>query len=152
MEKEVQKLRLTDYLQQFWDNARGDKVFPSIDCIRETEIDESLVDDVFILLIHHQSNNHYFSTTYIGNNILKLHADPLDTENKEKSTNNFLESYKKHFDRIVTSRRPMTHNIEIHQGINQVLKYRQILLPIGNSADKPINAILGGMRYKRDAN
>jgi hypothetical protein len=150
MKKTHKNLRLTDYLQEFWDISRGEKTFPSLDCIREKDIDESLIEDVFILLVHYQSNDHYFSTTHLGKNILKLHVDPIDVDNKDVAVKNFLEAYKKHFDRVVTSRRPIIQNIEVHQGIKKVLKYRQILLPVGDAFDKPINAILGGMRYKRD--
>jgi len=150
MEKPKKSLRLTDYLEEFWNMHRGDRRFPSLDSIVDEYIDEKTQDDVFIIDVIHQSHNHHFATRYMGENVQKLHEDVTDRENAEKAINNFIEAYKQHFERVITSRRPIVQNIEIHQGINKVLKYRQILLPLGDSDNEPINAILGGMRYKKD--
>ena len=72
MEKKQGYIRLTDYLQKYWDDVKGEKLFPSLDCISASEIDDRIIDDVFILILHHHSNNHHFSTTHIGKNILKV--------------------------------------------------------------------------------
>ncbi len=51
------------------------------------------------------------------------------------------------YEHVLAWKRPVNDEGEIHISKNHIIKYRQILLPLGDNGIS-INAILGGMSYK----
>lgn len=153
MEKEIKNVRLTGYLEELWDKEKGDKHFPTLESIiKIQEEDETILDSVFILEASMQLGRHSFIVKHIGEDIKDLYKDPSGNKSEARLINNFLEANKRNLERVITTKAKIINNIEIHLGVEQNLKYRQILLPLGDSESDTVNAILGGMRCKKIGN
>ena len=148
--KKIQNVRLTGHLEELWEEKRGDKLFPSLESIINIlDEDKSLLNSIFILETSMQLGRHAFSIKHIGEDIIELYKDPSGDKTPARLINNFLEANKRNLERVVTTKAKIINNIEIHLGVEQNLKYRQILLPLGDATTDTVNAILGGMRCKK---
>jgi hypothetical protein len=151
--QKIQNVRLTGYLEELWEEKRGEKHFPSLESmIQILEEDKSIVDSIFILEASIKVGRHSFSMKHIGENITELYKDPSEDKTQARLINNFLEANKRNLERVVSTKAKVINNIEIHLGEEQNLKYRQILLPLGDATTETVTAILGGMRCKKMGN
>jgi hypothetical protein len=151
--QKIQNVRLTGHLEELWEEKRGDKHFPSLESIiKILNEDKSIVDSIFILEASMELCMQSFSMKHIGQDIVALYKDPSEDKTPARLINNFLEANKRNLERVVTTKVKVINNIEIHLGVEQNLKYRQILLPLGDSTTETVTAILGGMRCKKMGN
>lgn len=151
--QKIQNVRLTGHLEELWEKEKGDKHFPTLESIiKIQEEDATILDSIFILEASMQLGRHSFTVKHIGQDVAGLYKDPSGDETQAKLIRNFLEANKRNLERVITGKCKIINNIEIHIGVEQNLKYRQILLPLGDATTETVTAILGGMRCKKMGN
>ncbi|MDA0781294.1 MAG: PAS domain-containing protein [Rickettsiales bacterium] len=142
--------RLTDYLKEYWDEKRGKRNFPELKEIDINEFDVQFSKDIFLIELVPTITMNIAKTIYLGKN--------LNTEFKKDSSGvhiknlivRFLETPMDAYNKVVETKKPLIHNIEIPCKEIATLCYRQILLPLGDAEKGDIKGILGGMRYKKN--
>ncbi len=143
--------RITDVLFEHWNEVRGERMFPSKDKIDEFDLQQKGVwDDVFVIEVFPlvQSNGYRF--IYTGKNL----GNEFNHEDSGQVIKNlimdFLQSSNDKYNIVAEHKRPFqeekTYKIDEAGGI---IKYRQILLPLGPGDDEPVDVIIGGMRFIR---
>lgn len=151
MTTNVNNLRLTVYLEEFWEKSRADKSLPSLEqIIRILNEEASIVDSIFILEASIELGRHSFSVKHMGQDLILLYKDPSEDKTPTRLINNFIQSNKRNLEKVISTKSKIINNIEISIGAGQDLKYRQILLPIGNETSDTVTAIIGGMRCKKN--
>ncbi len=144
--------RLTDILFEYWNEARGERLFPSRDKIDEFDLQQKGVwDDMFIVEVFPlvQSNGYRFVHT--GKNL----GTEFTKDNSGKYIKNiitgFMDSSTKKYNTVAEQKRPLQEEDEYKSPETGVtIKYRQILLPFGSDDDAPIDVIIGGMRFIKE--
>lgn len=144
--------RITDILFKHWNEARGDRLFPSKEQIDEFSLQKvGAWDDVFIVEVFPlvQSNGYRF--IYTGKNL--NHEFTQDKSGKfiKNIVTGFLETATEKYNIVAEQKRPLQQE-EVYSSpeTGATIKYRQILLPLGPNDESPINAIIGGMRFIRE--
>lgn len=142
--KSVKERRLTVRLFSYWEKLRGSRIMPT-----EEDIDPDHIEDLweYCFLIHTKDlDKTDYNYTYIGDSILEAYRGGLSQNDVNglisPNAEWMAESYKK----IVESKKPIIDEGEFLNYNNQIVKYRQCLLPLGEGDE--VKAIFGGMRYK----
>jgi hypothetical protein len=136
--------RITLRLMAYWEKARKNKPMPS-----EADIDPDDLQDLwdYCFLIHVKDlSKPDYNYTYLGSAIQRAYQGELidDESNGIASMNagKLAVSYSK----IIETRTPLLEEGEFVNMHNDVVKYRQCLLPLGDG--EQVDAIFGGMRFK----
>lgn len=136
-------VRLNDVLQTYWDGLRGDRLYPL-----ESEIDPSQIEDIWAdcFLIQLVPGGTY-QYDYLGENLVAAYGEPLC----QHELNNFVSADSSEavsqFETVVRKKAPVYREGEFYNPQKLLIKYRQLLLPIGG-ADEKVTHILGGVRWE----
>jgi len=133
--------RITEQLILYWQKLRMDRAFPDIGDIKKDDIIE-LWEDCFIIEFEHINNALTHSFNFIGDNIQDIAGKNVPKEQILSFIGNNLASQ---YERVLETKRPLIEEAEFKNLNNKIVKYRQILLPIGSD---DITHILGGVRFK----
>jgi len=94
------------------------------------------------------SNGYRFS--YTGKNLGK----ELSKDVKDKFVKNlvvgFLENKSDKYNMVAEQKRPVQKEEVFKTSEGSVIKYRQILLPLGPDDEEAVSSIIGGMRYLKE--
>lgn len=133
------KRRVTEQLQTYWKKIKGKQAYPSLADIHPSDIRE-IWQDCFMVEIG-EDRHHY---TYLGDNICDMFGGDLTGT----SVLYLCDSLAQKYFEVVKSKKPVSNEDEFTNLNNQEIKFRQILLPIGEN--KKVDHILGAMRYKKE--
>jgi len=134
--------RITDELKSYWERLRGSKPFPAEDQINSVDIEE-IWQNCF--LVHLEGNK--FVYDFLGDSIIEAYADnKLGEDIIEDQLYPENPGILNKFKEVATLKAPVYYEGTFINHDNLDIKFRKILLPLGNS-DK-VEYILGGMRWK----
>ncbi len=136
--------RITEQLILHWHQCRNGNSYPTLKDIDLPALEE-IWDDCLLVKIddmEQQPNTYFFE--HIGKNALAISGALEDTERSLLYIKEHLSS-KYHF--VFEQKRPHVEESELYDTQDNLVKYRQILLPIGKS-DEEITHILIGLRHK----
>jgi hypothetical protein len=145
-----QARRLTDQLQDYWDELRGSRNFPEKSDVNIKNLDKTIQNDCFIADVTPSVSKHNIKLDYLGNNLNSKYEQDEHGIYIRNLVVTFLETPRETYEKVIASKQPLMQSDEIDLNNGQKLKYRQILLPLGSNKDGEVTAILGGMRYKKD--
>lgn len=138
--------RITKRLRKYWDILREERQFPS-----ESDINPSDIVDIwgncFIVKADNNCKREDYKYKYIGENIIKAYGADLTGFDVGKMAAPEADHLAAEYEHVLAYKRPVVDEGEIHLNKDTLVKYRQILLPIGDDGVN-ITAILGGMSYK----
>jgi len=134
--------RITEQLILYWQKLRLDRAYPDIGDIKKDDLDE-LWDDCFIIEFEYINSALTHTFNFIGDNISDIAGKNVPKEQILSFIGNNLASQ---YERVLETKRPLIEEAEFKNLNNKVIKYRQILLPVGS--DSSITHILGGVRFK----
>jgi hypothetical protein len=138
--------RITLRLLGYWEKLRGTRPMP-----REEDIDPEDIHDLWdnCMLVHVKDlDKPDYNYTYMGQGIVEAYqfgmpASEVGSGSLSALNANFLMRRCK---QIIETRKPLLDEGEFRNMHNELVKYRQCLLPLGEG-DKVV-AIFGGMRFK----
>ncbi len=138
--------RITIRLKKYWDFLCNERPFP-----KENEVNPKDLEDIWSNCFIVKANNSFkkedYQYKYLGTNIIKAYGADFTgrkvTAIAAPEAGHLAEAY----EHVLAYKRPVTDEGEIHISKNETVKYRQILLPLGDDGVN-ITAILGGMSYK----
>jgi hypothetical protein len=143
-ETSILERRITLRLIAYWEKLRKDNKMPA-----EADIDPDYLQDLwdYCFLIHVRDlSKPDYNYTYLGSAIQKAYQGDLEgDENSDIASPNaskLVTSYNK----VIESCAPLVDEGEFRNLHNDVVKYRQCLLPLGEG--DTVDAIFGGMRFK----
>ena len=139
-------MRITTRLKHYWDIARGDKFFPSEKDIKPSEIQE-IWHNCFIVKADNSCKKEDYVYKHLGHNIIKAYGSDLTGLAVHAIANVEASHLADKYELVLARKTFVMHEDELNLPGNEILKYRQILLPLGNNGIN-ITAILGGMSYK----
>jgi hypothetical protein len=138
--------RITVVLRKYWDYLREERAFPSEREINPAEI-EYIWDNCFIVEAHNNSRKEDYIYKYIGRKIIDAYGEDLTGMAVGKMVAPEAGHLADEYEKVLGIKRPVFDEGTLKAPNNGVIKYRQILLPLGENGIK-ITAILGGMSYK----
>lgn len=141
--------RITETLLRYWLQLRRGRYFPSEQDVNPEDIG-SLWDNCFLVHISSKptENQDYYKYTYLGGNLIHVYDGDITEEGVCKSlVSPFTKKVSEKFDEVFETKRPVYDESEFTNSNNIIIKYRQILLPLGDNDDN-VNYILGGMKWK----
>jgi len=134
----AQRRRVTDQLERYWSKIKGKKKYPGLSEIHPLDIAD-IWQDCFMVEIG-EERHHY---TYIGDNISDMFGGDLTGT----SVLYLCDSLAQKCFEVTKLKQPVFSEDEFVNLNNEEIKYRQVLLPIGEG--KEVGYILGAMRYKK---
>ena len=138
--------RITLRLLAYWEKLRGDRPMPAEEDINPDDI-EDLWDSCLLIHVKDLLKEDY-NYTYLGEAIAEAYTSGFSKEelNEEgmlsPNANKLAHSYA----RVIATMKPVLEEGEFRNAHNEVVKYRQCLVPLGD--DGEVKAIFGGMRFK----
>ena len=140
-----QERRITLRLLAYWNEIRGDRPFPS-----ENDIDPDRLEDVwdycFLVQVRDLKNTQDYNYTYLGSAIVQAYKGALAEDACAAIVSPNASSLNAAFQRVLSTHAPVIEEAEFNNLRGQVIKFRQILLPLAHGTH--IDAIFGGMRFK----
>ena len=141
--------RLTDYLTDYWNEKRGKKAFPELSDIDIEEFEPKFARDSFLIELIPTVTMNITKTLYLGSNLNSEFKKDSSGVHIKNLVVRFLETPMDAYNKVVETKKPLEQNIEIPCKEIADLRYRQILLPLGDADKEEVKGILGGMRYKK---
>ena len=143
-EQPVAEKRITFLLLSYWERLRKGRLMPT-----EADIDPENLQDLwdYCFLVHVKDlGKPDYNYTYLGSALKaayqgELAGDMLPdiaTINASKITGTFA--------KVIESAKPLHDEGEFMNLHNDIVKYRQCLLPLGENGQ--VDAVFGGMRFK----
>lgn len=138
--------RFTHKLRKYWDFLRYERSFPPEKDINPLDIVEIWLN-CFILKANNSCSSDNFEFKYFGSNLIDVFGRDMTGfktgQIELEEAGYFIDKY----ERVLATKRPINDEGQIEISEYKTLKYRQILLPLGDD-EVNISAILGGMSYK----
>jgi hypothetical protein len=138
--------RITVKLRKYWDFLREERAFPEEKEIMPQNISDAW-QNCFVIKASNSCKSEDFEYKYFGADLKEIYK--MDLTGKKAisipipEAAHFIEKY----EQVLAFKRPVIDEGEITISKDEVIKYRQILLPFGEGGVN-ITAILGGMSYK----
>lgn len=136
--------RITLRLMAYWEKLRKNNPMPV-----EADIDPDDLQDLwdYCFLIHVKDlNKPDYNYTYLGKAIQEAYSADLAGDEGAGIASPNAGKLANSYTKVIETRSPLLEEGEFLNLHNDVVKYRQCLLPLG-SGDK-VDAIFGGMRFK----
>jgi len=140
------EMRITTRLKKYWDFLRGDKFFPSEKDIKPQEI-ESIWNNCFVVKADNSCRKEDYRYKHPGKDIIKAYGSDLTGLTVDSIASVEASHLADKYELVLARKTFVMHEDEFNTPNNEILKYRQILLPLGEDGVN-ITAILGGMSYK----
>jgi hypothetical protein len=138
--------RITVILKKYWDYLREGAAFPS-----EREIQPEAIaqiwDNCFIVEANNSSRKEDYVYKYIGKNIINAYGEDLTGLTVDKMVSPDVGHLAEEYEKVLARKGPVTDEWEFKSADKRLIKYRQILLPLGENG-VTITSIIGGMSYK----
>ena len=144
--KILKERRISGKLNRYWKKLSGQKPFPAEHDINPSDI-EDMWDYCFIIKADNSCQKGDFEYKYLGQNISNAYRGELYQVNIDALINMNAGHLEHEYEKVLAWKRPVISNSETTIGMDKLLKYRQILLPLGDDGVN-INAIIGCMSYR----
>lgn len=140
--------RITHRLVNYWQGIKGDNILPPESAIDSDDIPD-LWDDCFIIQTNSENllEDRAYGYSYIGRSLLDMLVPDEDGIGEGNLVTLMPDRLMAIYSEMLMTKLPVTDEVEGFNLNGRMIKYRQCLLPMGNS-DGRIHAIFGGMRYK----
>lgn len=138
--------RITVVLRKYWDYLREERAFPTEREINPAEIAD-IWENCFIVEANNNSRKEDYIYKYIGKKIIQAYGEDLTGMAVDKMVAPEAGHLAEEYEKVLGIKRPVLDEGTLKAPNKGVIKYRQILLPLGENGIK-ITAILGGMSYK----
>lgn len=137
--------RLPLRLMAYWERLRGDRLMPSENDINPDGEISDMWDDCFLI---HTANIHQedYNFIYLGKNIKAALTGGIDDADTSSWQSLNVKRMAPDLQQVIERAAPVVHEGEMVNDANQLVKFRQCLLPLGNH--NKVLAIFGGMRCK----
>jgi hypothetical protein len=136
--------RITLRLLAYWEKLRKDRDMPHEDDINPDDI-EDLWDRCFLVHVQDLDKTDY-NYTYLGQAIIDAYRHGLSKDDPtgmaSPNANDLAHGYAK----VLKTKKPLLEEGEFLNLHQEVVKYRQCLLPLGENGK--IEAVFGGMHFK----
>lgn len=138
--------RIIFLLFGYWEKLRRDlgKLLPSESDIDPDDI-EGLWDYCFLVQTRDMQKDDY-NYTYLGSAILEAYKAGLSQDNPCGLVSPNANRLALNYSRLLETKQPILEDGEFRNVRNQLVKYRQCLLPLGYRDE--VDAIFGGMRFR----
>ena len=144
MKNEAKQERITDILREYWNGKKGTSPYPAADDIDVAEL-KDIWQDCFMIEVLDGGKS--FRYEYLGDSITDAYAD--DLEGKEviedllypESPGVLIK-----FHETMQTCQPLEYEGAFINKNNADIKFRKILMPIGNGGK--VTYIIGGMRWR----
>lgn len=139
--------RINERLKTYWHELRGDRLYP-----REKDIDFNDIEPIWkscFLVRRDETKQTRFSYIYLGSDLIAAYGDDLSArEICERLVFPSSMPLMHKFDEVVTSQAPVEQEEEFTNTKGLHVKYRSLMLPLGNDEGTDVEFIIGGMRWK----
>ena len=142
--QKVMERRLTSRLLAYWERVRGDRLMPTENDLNPDGDISDMWDDCFLIHVSDIEMDGY-NFIFLGDNI-RVSLVGEDTEPTRIWDALNVKRLAPSIQQVLEKKAPLLDEGETYNDANQLVKYRQCLLPIGEG-DKVL-AIFGGMRCK----
>lgn len=142
----ARKERLTTTLKQYWDKVRKDSPFP-IEALLDPKDVPDIWDSCFIVDANNQTKEDGYFYKYMGNMIRQAYRGELSDIEFDRVVNTQASHLAREYEKVLAMKIPIYYEGEITISEKRVMKYRQILLPLGKDRIN-IQSIVGGFSYK----
>jgi len=136
--------RITLRMLSYWEKLRGQCEMPAEEDIDPEDLGD-LWDNCFLIYVCDLGKSDY-NYTYLGKAIAQAYHAGLSEEEMAGLLSPNAAKLAGHYARVIESRRPLIDEGEFRNLHNDIVKYRQCLLPLGRRGE--VMAIFGGMRFK----
>ncbi len=136
--------RITLRLIAYWEKLRNGNLMPV-----EDDIDPDYIKDLwdYCFLIHVKDlSKPDYNYTYLGEAIKKAYQGELDSNGEESIATPNAKELAVSYEKVIRTCSPLLDEGEFVNMHNDIVKYRQCLLPLGENGK--VDAIFGGMRFK----
>ncbi len=136
--------RITLRLIAYWEKLRKQNQMPE-----ESDIDPDDLQDLwdYCFLIHVKDlNKPDYNYTYLGKAIQQAYSGELEDNVRSRLVSPNAAKLAPSYAKVIETRAPLVEEGEFINLRNDVVKYRQCLLPLGSG--NTVEAIFGGMRFK----
>jgi len=135
--------RITLRLLAYWEKLRRDRLMPVEDDINPEDI-QDLWDSCFLIHVKDLEKPDY-NYTYLGEAIARAYYNGI-TDDKFGMMSPHAEAHADCYTKVIDTGKPLVGEGEFRNLHNDLVKYRQCLLPLGENGR--IDAIFGGMHFK----
>jgi hypothetical protein len=139
--------RINERLRSYWNELRGERPFPS-----EREVDFTELDAVWkscFLVKRDETKPVPFAYIYLGSDLIMAYGDDLGArEICERLVFPSSMSLLHKFEEVVNTRAPVEQEDTFTNTKGLIIKYRSLMLPLGDETNSDIEFIIGGMRWK----
>ncbi len=139
--------RITEKLLRYWLKTRGNKPYP-----KESDIDfeelSDIWDNCFLVQVFGKNSKPPYKYTYLGKDLIAAYGGDITSDEVSKTiVSPYTKRVQKKFEELLKSKKPVSDDAEYVDSKKLKIKYRQVLVPLGNEKGD-IEYILGGMRWK----
>ena len=146
--KQEQNRRITEHLLRYWLQLRGAREMPQEKELNPDSIKESW-DSCFLINLTDAAKHGGYRYTYMGKNLLDAFGEDVTRDDAETLVSLPSSRVIAKFDQAVAMRKPLIDEAEFVNAKKMTIKYRQILLPLGNNREPmELFYLFGGMRWK----
>jgi len=138
--------RLTTTLKQYWDRVRKDNPFP-VESWLDPEAVNDIWDSCFIVEANNDTQEGDYFYKYIGDSIQQAYSSELSDVEFDNIVSTQASHLASEYEKVLAMKAPIYYEGEIDIDKNRIMKYRQILLPLGKDGVN-IQSIMGGFSYK----
>lgn len=136
--------RITLRLVAYWEKLRGNRPMPLENDIDPDDLAD-LWDYCFLVQVRDLGKNDY-NYTYLGSAIMEAYRGGLAVDDHSCLAGMNANKLAVDYARLIETRRPIMQEGEFTNLHQEIVKYRQCLLPLGSG--EKVEAIFGGMRFK----
>jgi len=144
--KRTRRERLTTILKDYWDIVRKNNTFP-VESVFDFRQVNDIWDSCFLVDANNQTTEEDYFYKHIGSEIKSAYKNELSNLELDRIVNTHASHLSREFEKVLTMKIPIYYEGEITIDENRIMKYRQILLPLGKD-DISIQSIMGGFSYK----
>ena len=138
--------RITTIMKKYWNFLRKERSFPAEREINPKDISQ-IWDNCFIVQADNFCRKEDYKYKYLGQNIVRACGSDLTGLNVSNIATTEASRLADKYEQVLASKMPVIDEGEIKISGKEIIKYRQILLPVGDGGVN-ITAIFGGMSYK----
>ena len=132
--------RLTEQLILYWNEKRGERKYPSMKDIQESEIGH-IWQDCFFVAVREVAESPEHQYIYIGENIKQMFGGQLASTSVLPLADTLASQYYM----VMQAKKPLIQETQFTNLDDEIIRYRQILLPLGPN-DEVVDHVLGGLR------
>lgn len=134
--------RLTDELRNYWESLKQEKFLPN-----EAQINPDFIASIWPSCFLVKVKEGGFAFEYLGDEIMQAYEkDEVSSELIAEQLYPEKPGITFKFEEVVSKKEPVEYDGEFLDSQDMEIKFRKILLPIGD--DEKVTHILGGMRWK----